>query len=58
MEACSYFIGIDDVLALFKPFEAKIWRNERWEHHSFTTQLLNVRVIGNIVWSFHEKETI
>jgi hypothetical protein len=45
-------------MALFKPFELKIYRNERWEYHSFTTQLSSIRVVGNVVYSFHEKEIL
>ena len=43
-------------MALFKPFQLKLFRNDRWESHSFTTQLLAVRQAGQTVLTFHEKE--
>ena len=46
-------LHIGGVLALFKPFQLRLFRNDRWEAHSFTTQLLSIRVAGHTVYSFH-----
>lgn len=45
-------------MALFKPYQLKIHTNGKWEYHSFTTQLLSIRVAGSTVYTFHEKEVI
>jgi hypothetical protein len=58
LEPSLYFFNIGGSLALFKPFQLKLLRNGRWEYHSFTTQLLSVRVHGETVYSFHEKEVM
>lgn len=58
LQPSLYFLSIDGILALFKPYQLKVFRNSKWEHHSFTTQLLSIRIVNNTVYSFHQKETI
>ena len=58
LEPSLYCLQIGGILALFKPFQLRLFRHGRWEAHSFTTQLLSIRVAGHTVYSFHEKETI
>ena len=58
MESSIKILQIDGVLGLFKPFYLKVFRNSKWEYHSFTTQLLAVRANGQTVYTFHENETM
>lgn len=58
LEPCEYLLEVGGVLAMFKPFQLKLLRDGRWEAHSFTTQLLSIRVEGTTVYSFHERETV
>ena len=51
-------IKVNGVLALFCPFEVRVWLNSRWVIHSFTTELLSISIKGCIVHSFHEEENI
>ena len=53
LEPSQYILSIEGILALFKPFQLRLFKHGRWEAHSFTTQLLSIRVAGQIVYSFH-----
>jgi hypothetical protein len=53
LEPSTYFLHVGGVMALFKPLQLKVLRNGKWEWHSFTTQLLSIRVWGQTVYSFH-----
>lgn len=55
LEPCLHLLHIGNSLAMFKPFQLKLFHNGRWEHLSFTTQLLDVRIENDTVYSFHEK---
>lgn len=53
LEPALYLVSLGGILGLFKPYQLKILKHGKWEYHSFTTQLLSIRISGQTIYTFH-----